>query len=361
MDTIQKLIEDLEQLKKKYEQTTKQKTAKNLEKVKMEDKQEELERELNSLRVKKKKVTEALKEQKTRFDEELLEQKMKNSDLMEEETDIEQKLKEREKAFRTIQDNLMVNTQLPQKNINFKGTLTSAENQSDDESMDITYACRIISGRPYALTGGQALLTFEDEQVAKSVIGKRKHVMEIDGTKVTAEALEPQLHKSVKFEVNMNISSNKLKILSLPKNIPEDILKDKVELAFYKPSIGGAEIKAVDYDKKDNTAQVTYVKTGVAQRVLKRDRHQFLAGGAACEVEVMPCVDIQLNKLQMFSAISLRTVLLTGMKNIDDEDEDNVQDLIEIHFQKESNGGGEVETTIFSKDRKIPVFEEDLK
>nr|ACO51616.1 N-myc-interactor [Aquarana catesbeiana] len=322
MDDLQTLQEELEQLKKQCEQAAKQKTFKKIEKQKANEKCDELEKELDEVEATRKKLQDALKEQQARF---------------------------------------KVNSQLPAKNINFKETLTTAENRSDDEPMDITYTCYLTSGRPFILGAGQALLTFEEERVARSVIAKKRHSLEgIDGGR-NVEALQPQLDKSVKFEVRMDISRKKLKISNLPEDIPEETLKDKVELTFYKSSIGGAEIEEVEYDRNDNTAYVTYLQNGVAQRVLKSPWHQFMAGEVTCEVEVMPCVKIELNKLQMFFAASPRSVLLTGIKNVD-EDGDDVQDLIQIHFQKESNGGGEVESTEFCQDKgKTLIFEEDLK
>nr|DBA19733.1 TPA: hypothetical protein GDO54_015516 [Pyxicephalus adspersus] len=285
---------------------------------------------------------------------------MKRDDLEEDEAEIKKKLSENEKVFRKFQDTLMIKSQLPQKNLNFKG-INSAEN-ADDEPMDIAYTCHIIASEPFVLEGGQALLTFENEQVAKSVIAKRKHPLDINDKKVFVEVQEPPLGKSVKFEVNMNISNKKLKVSNLPQDLPEETIKDKVELTFYKSGIGGGEIKNVDYDRNNNTAYVTYLQNGVAQRVLKENSYQLMAGKDTHEVEVEPCMYIELNKLQMFSSVSSRSVLITGIKNVDDEEEEDVKDLIELHFQKESNGGGEVESIAFSQDRKIkPIFEEDLK
>ncbi|XP_077303851.1 N-myc-interactor [Lithobates pipiens] len=358
MDDLQTLQEELEHLKKQYEQATQQRTIKKIEKQNARDKKDELEKELDELDATDNKLQVALKEQQTRFKDAMLDLKETYDELKEEESELQKKLNESERICRRIQDNLMLKSQLPTKNINFKEALTTAENQSDDTPLDIAYTCFLTSGRPFILGPGQALLTFEEERVAGSVIAKKRHFLETNGGRVNVEAQHPQLDKSVKFEVHMDISRKKIKISNLPEDIPEETLKDKVELTFYKSSIGGAEIEKVEYDRDDNTAYVTYLQAGVAERVLKRPYHQFMAG----EIQVMPCVNIELNKLQMFSAASPRSVLLTGIKNVDDDEEDDVQDIIQIHFQKESNGGGEVENIVFSKDgRKTLIFEEDLK
>lgn len=54
-----------------------------------------------------------------------------------------------------------------------------------------------------------------------------------------------------------------------------------------------------------------------------------------------------------------RTVLLTGIPAI--ADQDSLQDLLEIHFQKTSNGGGEVDAIIYNPlgQHTLAVFDED--
>lgn len=62
---------------------------------------------------------------------------------------------------------------------------------------------------------------------------------------------------------------------------------------------------------------------------------------------------------QIFSGISRKTVLLRGIQT-KEEDDENVQDMIAIHFQKASNGGGEVEKVRYvRKGTKIAYFEND--
>lgn len=55
----------------------------------------------------------------------------------------------------------------------------------------------------------------------------------------------------------------------------------------------------------------------------------------------------------------MRTVLLTGIPDI--MDKDNLQDNLEIHFQKTTNGGGEVESIIYNPldHTTLALFEED--
>lgn len=62
---------------------------------------------------------------------------------------------------------------------------------------------------------------------------------------------------------------------------------------------------------------------------------------------------------KVFSGISKRTVLLTGLEVIPSSDEELVEDSVGIHFQREKNGGGEVEVVKCSLDQPyLAYFEE---
>lgn len=53
--------------------------------------------------------------------------------------------------------------------------------------------------------------------------------------------------------------------------------------------------------------------------------------------------------------------MLTGIQEVE-EDEESTQDIIEIHFQKPSNGGGEIENIKYvSNQTKQAYFEEDVE
>lgn len=64
---------------------------------------------------------------------------------------------------------------------------------------------------------------------------------------------------------------------------------------------------------------------------------------------------------QLYCGISKKTILLKGIQEAED-DEESVQDMIEIHFQKPSNSGGEIETIKYVSEGVTWVcFEEDTQ
>ncbi|PKU30020.1 n-myhypothetical protein [Limosa lapponica baueri] len=63
---------------------------------------------------------------------------------------------------------------------------------------------------------------------------------------------------------------------------------------------------------------------------------------------------------QLYCGVSKKTILLQGIQETE-EDEESVQDMIEIHFQKPSNRGGEIENIKYvSKGITWVCFEEDI-
>lgn len=65
-------------------------------------------------------------------------------------------------------------------------------------------------------------------------------------------------------------------------------------------------------------------------------------------------LSVQMKKLQCD-----RTVLITGIPDI--KDEETLRDLLEIHFQLDTNGGGEVQKLFYCPEGKntIVLFEND--
>ncbi|MEE6473845.1 hypothetical protein FKM82_010190, partial [Ascaphus truei] len=263
---------------------------------------------------------------------EMNELKNKNSELEKEIQELEERLDAKVATFTKNSEQLQIGKKLPKNNINFTAIELMKDNAKNDTPLDISCKSVVTINGAFVLQNGQALLTFEDEEVAQ---------------------------RTLKFEVNTCISTKKVIVRNLPLGPSDEYLKDKLELTFYKSKIGG-EIENVECDQINNSAHITFLKTGVVDHLTKRRTHELIANGHAHEVTVEPFIECNLNKLQLCSGISTRTVLLTGIKEAQEAEED-IQDQIEIYFQKPSNGGGEVEAVAYCLKRKrVAHFEEDL-
>ncbi|KFM03371.1 N-myc-interactor, partial [Aptenodytes forsteri] len=213
---------------------------------------------------------------------------------------------------------------------------------------------------PFTLSQNQALLTFEDEEVAQRLIKMGKHTVNLDN-KVADVTVKPfTLEMGIRFELHVTISGKKINISEIPELlIPEDWMRDKLELNFYKSEQGGGgEVENVNYDKRSRTAVITFLRPGAANSFVRCTKYPFFVNGRCYLLSVSPNTDVHLEKFQLYRGISKKTILLQGIKETE-EDEESIQDMIEIHFQKPSNSGGEIEKIKYvSKGIACVCFEE---
>lgn len=64
-------------------------------------------------------------------------------------------------------------------------------------------------------------------------------------------------------QLHVKISQRKIKVSNIPNlPIPEEWVKDKLELNFCKTKLGGGEVKDVTYDRRSQMALITFVQPG---------------------------------------------------------------------------------------------------
>uniref|UniRef100_I3LKY5 N-myc and STAT interactor n=1 Tax=Sus scrofa TaxID=9823 RepID=I3LKY5_PIG len=217
------------------------------------------------------------------------------------------------------------------------------ENIHDRQFSNISYSCQVSSKVPYELQKGQALITFEKEEVAQNVIRMESHHVQMQGVKVKVMAKPVSLKSGVRFQVHVEVSKMKINVTEIPDELPESQMRDKLELSFSKSRYGGGEVESVEYDRQARNAVVTFVESGVADRILKMKDYALYINENCHRVMVAPFMETHLEKFQVFSGVSKKTVLLSGLEDLQITDEETVEDFISIHFQREKNGGGEVE------------------
>ncbi|XP_069838787.1 N-myc-interactor [Dendropsophus ebraccatus] len=351
-DTIEQLRKDLEIYKEQCQEEQRRYLETQMAKLEADDRQEEAQKQLDQLVKKLEETKETLVEKESTYKSEVQRLQREKAELEKDVAELDYRMKECMETCDKLRNKLQINNTLPHKNINYTTGESGAEHPSD-----ISYTCQMLIQQPYVLHGGQALVTFEDEKVAQRIIKKGRHNVDFNNRHEEVRTYNIELGGILKFEINMTISTTKVKVTNLPPGLPEDTLKDKLELAFYKSNIGGGEVESVEYNRDDNSACITYKESGVAQRVLEENQQLIKIGGSI--VGTASVIEKKLNKLQIFSRVCQRTVQLSEIKNLTDI-EDEIEDLIVIHFQKESNGGGEVECTAFSTQDTLAHFEEDM-
>ncbi|XP_034351255.1 N-myc-interactor [Arvicanthis niloticus] len=279
-------------------------------------------------------------------------------EIMRENSELDKEIKKLEAELQSDAREFQMKENIPERKLKF----TSVESPEDGGHFsESSCSFQVSSQILYELQKGQALITFEKEEVAQNVISMGKHVVQMEGTSVKVSAHPVPLNAGVRFQVHVDISKMKINVMGIPDELSEEQTRDKLELSFCKSKNGGGEVESVDYDRKSRRAVITFVEAGVADKILKKKTYPFYMNQKCYSVTVSPFIERRLEKYQVFSAVSKKTVLLTGLEGIA-VDEETGEDLLNIHFQRKNNGGGEVEVVKCSLDQPFAAyFEEETR
>ncbi|KFQ19481.1 N-myc-interactor, partial [Merops nubicus] len=152
---------------------------------------------------------------------------------------------------------------------------------------------------PFRLNQNEALLTFEDEEVAQRLKKMGKHTVNLNDKTADMRVKDFTLEMGIKFELHVTISGKKINVSEIPElPIPEEWMRDKLELNFYKSENGGGgEVENVTYDKESRRAVITFLRPGATHGFVKC-RYPFYVSGRCYKLPVSPDTTIHLEKFQ---------------------------------------------------------------
>ncbi|NXS40211.1 IN35 protein, partial [Balaeniceps rex] len=249
---------------------------------------------------------------------------------------------------------------LPEKKMEFKGLVT---NKEDVNKLMLTPRVH------YPLLGGSALITFDKAEVAQRIIELKEHTVELsygeeleelDRCRARVQAAPVDILLPSALQIRLSRSSRSILLSDLPSlGIPEEALLDKLELFFSKTKNGGGEVESREFLDGSGQVVLTFAQDGVAEPLIERGRIQVLFGKGKYELKISPCMSGNITNLQFQPSRCPRTVLLSGIPDV--LGEEAMKDSLEIHFQKASRGGGEVEVLAYVPvgQQRVAVFEED--
>ncbi|NXK67460.1 IN35 protein, partial [Sylvietta virens] len=248
---------------------------------------------------------------------------------------------------------------LPEKKMIFKG-LTA--NKEDMNNLMLTPLIH------YPLPGGSALITFEEAKVAQRIIEMREHMVqlsceeleELDQCRVRVQAVPVEILLPSALEIRLTQSSRSILVSDLPSlDISKEALLDKLELFFSKTKNGGSEVENREFLEDSDQVVLTFTQDGVAEPLIEKGRIQVPIGKGKYEIKISPCMSGDISNLQLQPSRCPRTVLLLGIPDV--LSEESMRDVLEIHFQKASRGGGEVDALAYVPAGRtgVAVFAED--
>ncbi|KAM9779995.1 interferon-induced 35 kDa protein [Neosynchiropus ocellatus] len=199
----------------------------------------------------------------------------------------------------------------------------------------------------YPMEGGTALVTFEEEAAASKVMEMRRHTVSLgEDCRITVEAVPLHLLLPRRVRIHTEVSRRKILISDLP-DMDTEILLNKLEIHFSKGRHSGGEVEDCELLGDSGTVVMTFVDDNISARLTEMEFHDvMLQQKRTHRVRVTPFLNGQPSDLQNELTPCPRTVLLTGIPDV--MDQEALQDMLEIHFQKSGNGGGEIEAILYN-------------
>ncbi|XP_060921837.1 interferon-induced protein 35 [Labrus mixtus] len=289
-------------------------------------------------RVRTKKLTESLKRDKDDYEVQVANEKAKLASLMEEEVELKEQaeklaaaLKEEKAEYVLLKEQTEVFTAVPERRVVFKGVTGEVDGSQFEMESSIVYP----------MDGGTALITFDEEVVAKKILSLRTHQVNLgEECRITVEARPVRLMMPSLVEIESKACPRRILISNLPK-MDTEFLLNKLEIHFSKTKNGGGEVEDREFLPDSGTVVLTFLSGDFARGLVDREYHEvMLHPDKSHRVRVTPFLNGNITNLQTKMLTCPRTLLLTGIPDF--MEADTLQDLLEIHFQKSSNGGGEV-------------------
>lgn len=263
--------------------------------------------------------------------------KLENDELMKELQRVEAALKDQKAENKHLKQQTDVFSAVPEKKVVFTGSTGKANDTEKFEMKpDIVYP----------MEGGTALLTFEEEDVAKKILTIKYHKVDLGGEcSITVEAKPVHLMLPKLVEIDSDVCPQRILISNLPK-MDTDTLLNKLEIHFSKTKHGGGEVDECEMMPDSGNVVLTFVSENLAKGLTETEYHEVKLLQTKHKVRVTPFLNGTITNLETKMTACPRTVLLTGIPAI--MEQETLQDLLEIHFQKNGNGGGEIEAFLYN-------------
>ncbi|XP_047428491.1 interferon-induced protein 35 [Mugil cephalus] len=290
------------------------------------------------------KLTQTLKDDESSFRDQMANEKakvnaleMEERELLEELERAKAALSEEEAQHQYLKEQTDVFTAVPERNLVFKGATRSA-----DDTQQFDMKSRI----EYPMLGGTTLITFEEEEVAKKILSMKSHRIELGGEcSIRVEARPVHLMVPKLVEIDTTVCPQRILISNLPDMDTETLL-NKLEIHFAKSKNGGGEVDDCEMLTDSGTVVLTFVEETIAKGLTETEFHEVKFQQFKHKVRVTPFLNGTIKNLETKLTQCPRTVLLSWIPAI--MEPETLQDLVEIHFQKTSNGGGEIEAILYN-------------
>ncbi|XP_023573710.1 interferon-induced 35 kDa protein [Octodon degus] len=254
------------------------------------------------------------------------------------------RLKKRLQELRQLKRNASVTPRLrvtgqtvpfpvPEAPLEFRGHTKQAREVAKSLVSELRVCC--------PLPGGSALVTFNDPQVAKQVLRRELHQVQLEECCLRVRVRPLELPVVLGVQVAGVASRQHVLVSGLPAGLPltEETLLDKLELFFSKTRHGGGDVDSREL-LPGGTVVLGFADEGVAKHLCQLGRFQVPLGGQQVLLRVTPYVNGVIEEAQIRWQPVPCSVLVLGIPDVLDGPQ--LHDILEVHFQKPTYGGGEV-------------------
>ncbi|XP_041029181.1 interferon-induced protein 35 [Carcharodon carcharias] len=336
LGSLKKDIDDLERIKHELQHMTMEYAVRS-ERLQQRIESDKLEKDKQDLNLQK------------QMDDTVVE----NDNLIKEQNKVNEELARLEEEKSELEKQLKVSASMPQQQWTFNGNI------EQDGKPGVKF-----DGKPYIrypIRGGSAVITFEDETVASKILDMEDHEVEVGECQLKIKAHPLKLPMLGDVEIQTRVYKYRILVSQIPKLIPAEQLLDKLELHFSKQRNSGGEVANVEMLEDSGNVVITFVAEGISENLTKKEFHQVELRGMnkSIPLKISPFVMGEIVNITIGEVVSKKSILFTGIPDV--MDEEILQDVLEIYFQKPSNGGGEVDAFAYVPEGKsgIACFEAD--
>lgn len=208
----------------------------------------------------------------------------------------------------------------------------------------------------YPLPGGSALVNFDDPKVASRVLQQKEHKIELEEFRLRVQVEPLELPVVTTIQVSSRMSGQRVLVTGLPAGLKlsEEELLDKLELFFGKTRNGGGDVESREL--LHGGVMLAFTNDEVAQNLCRIGQFTVPLGGQEFPLKVSPYVRGEIQKAEIRLMKMTQSVLVLNIPDVLEGPE--LHDILEIHFQKPTRGGGEVEalTVVPPGQRGLALF-----
>lgn len=192
------------------------------------------------------------------------------------------------------------------------------------------------------LLEGSALITFDDPKVAEQVLQQKEHTINMEECRLRMQAQPLELPMVTTIQVSSQLSGQRVLVSGFPASLrlSEEELLDKLEIFFGKTRNGGGDVEFREL--LQGSVMLGFATDGVAQRLCRIGQFRVPLGGQQVPLRVSPYVNGEIQNVEIRLQPAPRSVLVLNIPDILDGPE--LHDVLEVHFQKPTRGGGEIES-----------------